>query len=138
LHPKGAFLREGLNDFFTKLSYGPKFIDDLNSIKSKIIVTGKYKAVSEIRDTQIQQEVKNYLLKLSDDNNINILTGEQENFYKEKTKFSKEAGVIETLSKLMEENKRIEEYVEIDEYVNALKRFIKNRLQLVEVNGEVK
>ena len=132
------FLREGLNDFFTKLSYGPEFIDGLNSLQSKILVTGKYKAVSEIGDTQIQQEVKSYLLKLSDDNNINILTGELENFYKEKPKFSKEAGVIETLSKLMEENKRIEEYVEIDEYVNALKRFIKNCLQLVEANGEVK
>lgn len=130
------FLRDGLNDFFTKLSWGPDFINNLNSLKSKITITGKYKSISDIGDELLKQETKGYILKLSKERGIHILTGELEDFYKVKPKFSKEPGVIETISKQIEENKTIEDYIEIDEFVNALKVFIKNCLKLELIENE--
>jgi len=130
------FLRDGLNDFFTKLSWGPDFINNLNSLKSKITITGKYKSISEIGDELLKQKIKGYILKLSKESGIHILTGELENFYKMKPKFSKEPGVIETISKQIEENKTIEDYIEIDEFVNALKVFTKNCLKLELIENE--
>ena len=124
------FLRGGLNDFFTKLSYEQDFQDELNSLKSKITVTGKYKSISDVGDETIIQLIKEYISKLSKDSNIHILTGELEHFYKEKPTFTKEGGVIETISKLMDESKMIDEYVETDEFVNGLKVFIEKCLRL--------
>lgn len=124
------FLREGLNEFFTNLSYDRQFIDKLNSLKSRITITGKYKSISDIKDAQLEPEIKEYISKLSKEKEIHILTGELENFYKITPKFSKEGGVIEIISKRMEENKTIDEFVNIDEFIEALKIFIKNCLKL--------
>ncbi len=124
------FLREGLNEFFTNLSYDRQFVDELNSLKSKITITGKYKSISDIKDAQLERGIKEYISKLSKEKEIHILTGELENFYKITPKFSKEGGVIEIISKRMEESKTIDEFVKIDEFVEALKIFIKNCLKL--------
>lgn len=133
------FLREGLNDFFTKLSYDQEFSDKINSLKSNITISGKYKSISDIKDGDLEISIKEYISKLSNESSICLLTGELEHFYKEKPKFDKEAGVIETISKSMEEKKTIQEYVEIDEFINALKTFTKNclKLELIENNEDV-
>jgi putative ATP-dependent endonuclease of OLD family len=132
------FLREGLNEFFTNLSYTRDCIDELNSLKSKI--SGKYKSVSECGNPQLEQDIKKYISKLSKESCIHIFSGELENFYKYKPKFTKEAGVIEIISRRMEENKTIDEYVKIDEFVDPLKIFIKNclKLELIEKRESVK
>lgn len=132
------FLREGLNEFFTNLSYDQQFIDELNSLKSRITGTGKYKSISDIKEGELEREIKEYISKLSKEKGIFILTGELENFYKITPKFSKEGGVIETISRQMEENKTIDEYVKIDEFVDALKIFMKNCLKLELIEKDVK
>ena len=124
------FLRDGLNDFFTKLSYEQVFNNELNSIKSKIKITGKYKTISDIKDDKLEIDIRKYILKLSKEKGIFILSGELENSYIEKPKLDKEGGVIELLSKRMEENKTIDKFVKIDEFVDALKIFFKNCLKL--------
>ncbi|OQX21152.1 MAG: hypothetical protein BWK75_03815 [Candidatus Altiarchaeales archaeon A3] len=124
------FLIDGLDDFFTKLSYEQSFKDALNPLKSKIQLTGKYKSISNVVDDKIKQEIRQYILKLSKENNIHILTGELENFYTQKPKYDKEQGVIETISKSIEEDKKIEDYVRIDEFLAALKVFIEKCLKL--------
>lgn len=124
------FLRDGLNEFFTKLSYDQDFSDEINSLKSKITISEKYKSISDIRDGDLKTKIKEYILNLSEENRICLLSGELEHFYKEKPEFNKEAGVIETISKSMEENKTIQEYVEIDEFVSALNIFTKDCLKL--------
>ncbi len=130
------FLREGLNDFFTKLSYSQININELNTLKSKITLTGKYKSLSEISTSTVQNEVKSYLLNLLMRDHICILTGELENFYLNKPRFDKEAGVLETISKIMDSNdKNISEYVNINEFVTSLKIFMKECLKL-SIRGE--
>lgn len=131
------FLREGLNEFFTNLSYNKDGIDELNSLKSKI--AGKYKSILDIGNPQLEKDIKEYISKLSKEKRIFILTGELENFYIIKPKFTKEGGVIETISRQMEENKTIDEFVKIDEFVDALKIFIKNclKLELIEKDGKL-
>ena len=124
------FLRDGLNDFFTKLSYEQILSDNVNALKSKMSVKGKYKSIVDINDVDLKQNIEDYLLKLSKDNGIHILTGELEHFYKEKPKFDKEGGVIEVLSKRMEEDRSIGEYVKTDEFDNALRIFVENCLKL--------
>lgn len=122
------FLLDGLNDFFTKLSYNQVGIDELNSLKSKI--AGKYKSILDVKNPQLEKDIKEYISKLSKEKGIFILTGELENFYIIKPKFTKEGGVIEIISRKMEENKTIDEFIKIDEFIDALKIFIKNCLKL--------
>lgn len=124
------FLRDGLNDYFTNLSYEQILSDEVNALKSKIAVNGKYKSIMDIKNVDLKPKIEDYILKLSKDNGIHILTGELEHFYKEKPKFDKEGGVIEVLSKRMEEGRLIGEYVKTDEFDNALKRFVEDCLKL--------
>lgn len=124
------FLRDGLDGFFTKLSYEQSFKDTLNSLNSKIQLNRKYKSISDIVDDKIKQEIRQYILKLSKENNIHILTGELENFYIQKPKYDKEQGIIETISKSIEDDKKIDDYVRIDEFLAALKVFIEKCLKL--------
>lgn len=133
------FLREGLNDFFTKLSYDQIFNNELNSIKSKIKITGKYKTILDIKDDKLEASIREYILRLSKEKGIFILSGELENFYIEKPKLEKEGGVIELISKRMEENKTIDKFVKIDEFIDALKICIKNclKLELIEKDGKL-
>jgi hypothetical protein len=100
-------------------------------LKSKITISGKYRTLSEITDIPTQTEIKNYLSKLLEQENIGILTGELEDFYIENPKFPKEAGVIETVSKLIENpSKKITDYFNEVEYITILRVFIKNCLNL--------
>ncbi|MDO9098693.1 MAG: hypothetical protein Q7U60_11310 [Candidatus Methanoperedens sp.] len=78
----------------------------------------------------MEREIKDYISNLSKEEEIHILTGELENFYKKIPEFTKKADVIEIISRRMEENKTIDEYVKIDEFIDALKIFIKNCLIL--------
>ena len=75
------FIRDGLNEFFTKLGYEPGLSDKLNSLKQKIQIVGKYKTLDEIKDTATQEEIKQYILDLSKQEHLVVLTGELENFY---------------------------------------------------------
>lgn len=125
------FLREGLNEFFSKLAYPQTSKDKLNSIKSKISLSEKYKSISEISDSAVQDEIKEYLTELLEQEGIGILTGELENFYLDTPKHGKEVGVIETISKLMESaNKEISDYVDVSEFRNIFNSFIRNCLKL--------
>lgn len=132
------YLREGLNDFFTKLSYEQHFQDDLNALKSKINNSGKYKSISDIDNAKTKQEFEKYISKLSEENRIHILTGELEDFYRLAPTYDKEQGVIEILSTAIEENNNISEYVKIDEFVNALEFFVEKILKLELVEDENK
>ncbi len=120
------FLREGLNDYFTKLNYQQGFSDRLNSLKSKIatvVIKGKYKHIKQIGDETLIKEVEDFLYRIIEED-IFIFTGELENFYIENPSFDKEGGVIQTLGRLLEESKTISELVDISEYLELFENFV--------------
>jgi hypothetical protein len=65
-----------------------------------------------------------YTAAPTDTDGIFIFTGELENFYKIKPVFDKEGGVIETLGKLIEENRSLNEFVDTTEYYNMFEKFV--------------
>ena len=91
--------------------------------------------MSEIDDVALQGGIKQYLSELLTQEHIAILTGDLEHFYLNTPTFGKEAGVIETISKLMETTGKISEYVNVSEFSVALKFFIKDCLNLELVEG---
>ncbi len=111
------FLRDGLNSYFVNLKFEKGYYDYLNALKSRIskTVEGKYKNLSQLRDEKLIEEVAKYLHSLRKFD-IFIFSGELENLYIQKPLFDKEAGVIETLGKIIEESKSIKDFVNIDEY----------------------
>ncbi|MBX9852405.1 MAG: hypothetical protein K2X86_11690 [Cytophagaceae bacterium] len=119
------FLREGLNEYFTNLKYDKDFNDKLNGLKSKISskVKNKYKSIGELNDVGLIKEVEGYLESLYK-NGIFIFNGELENLYIEKPSFDKEAGVIETLGKIIEQSKTIDNFLELQQYNNLLALFV--------------
>lgn len=131
------FIREGLNSYFTRLNYPQAFADTLNSLKSKISqsILEKYKSLAQINDNDLRTEVSKYLLFLRE-HDIFVFSGELENFYLNKPTFDKEAGVIETLGKLIEQSKGINEFVNIEEYYALLSHFCKSQLGLQEYKEE--
>lgn len=132
------YIRNGLNAFFTNLSYEQHFQDDLNALKSKINISGKYKSISDIDKTETKQELEKYISKLSEENGIHILTGELEHFYHSRPTYDKEQGVIEILSTSIEKNNMISEYIKVDEFVIAFEFFVENILKLELVEDENK
>ncbi len=131
------FIREGLNNYFTRLNYPQDFADTLNSLKSKISksILEKYKSLAQINDNALRTEVSKYLLFLRE-HDVFVFSGELENFYLNKPTFDKEAGVIETLCKLIEQSKGINEFVNIEEYYALLSHFCKSQLGLQEYKEE--
>jgi putative ATP-dependent endonuclease of OLD family len=119
------FLRDGLNQFFTNLNYPQDFSDKLNSLKSKIatkITSGKYKQIHQLNEESLISEVKNYLTQL-ETINVFIFSGELENLYRISPSFDKEAGVIETMGKIIETSNELSEYVNCSEYFNVFELF---------------
>lgn len=125
------FLREGLNDYFTKLKFEVKFSDELNAIKSKIAkkIKTKYKYLNQIEDDGLKKDITDYLKTLFE-RRIYIFSGELENFYKVTPKFDKEAGVLETIGNMIEQNKPLTDFVNTDEY-DALFRFFLQKVKKV-------
>lgn len=122
------FLRDGLSEFFSNLSYEKSSIDKLNALKSRISIIGKYKSLKSI-PIQFQSDVINYINQLKAEN-IFILTGELEDFYKQPQKYGKEQGVLEVIEKCRIEHKSIREFVEINEFTDPLSKLIKTLLKL--------
>lgn len=122
------FLRQGLNEYFTKLNFGIEFSNELNAIKSKIgtIITTKYKYLNQIEDEDLRKDITEYLKTLFE-RRIYIFSGELENFYKVPPKFDKEAGVLETIGNMIEQNRPITDFVNTDEY-EALFRFFLQKI----------
>ncbi|WP_462264958.1 AAA family ATPase [Mucilaginibacter sp.] len=132
------FLRTGLSEYFTNLQFDKSIVDNLNALKSKIsgvINNGKYKSIGQLNSEALINEVKNYLQDLYKFN-LFIFTGELENFYKIKPNLDKEAGVIETLSKLIEENRPLRDFIDTTEYYNMFEKFIFQTQALTKAEGE--
>ncbi|PQV41789.1 ATP-dependent nuclease [Methanohalophilus euhalobius] len=88
---------------------------------------GAYKRLDDIKNENVKQEIEQYLIDLRK-LNIFILTGELEDFYKIRPRRSKEQGVLEIIKKC--ENKYISDFVDIEEFKNALIVFLNSCLQL--------
>jgi putative ATP-dependent endonuclease of OLD family len=120
------FLRAGLNEYFHNLNFEQSQADRLNALKSKIASVcpkGQYKSLEQFEDDDFKKEILSYLNSL-ETFNIYIFTGELEHFYKKKPVFDKEAGVIETLGALIEQNKPLEDFIMLDEYFLMFSNFI--------------
>ncbi len=123
------YLKEGVGKCIRELRHD-KLENELNRLKQEISKnTPRYKKIDDITEGCINIETRKYLHKLKCEN-IFILTGELEDFYIKTPKFKKEAGVIETIGKSMEENKPITEYVDHEEFYELFKLFIKKCLNI--------
>lgn len=130
------FLRDGLNEYFTNLKFEKKHSDKLNKLKSKINSKSKYKSIEQIEGEDLIKEVSDFLIECHDQN-LFIFTGELENFYIIKPIYDKEGGVIETLGKLIEEQRPISDYVDLSEYYSLFFNFLSLTQNLKEfVEGE--
>lgn len=128
------FLRSGLSEYFTNLKLEKTYSEKLNALKSKIAIkisNGQYKSLDQLADQHLIEEVKAYLKSLHEVN-VFIFSGELENFYKIKPTFTKEAGVIETLGKLIEQTASIKEYVNTNEYYDLFFNFVYLNQNLIE------
>jgi predicted ATP-dependent endonuclease of OLD family len=126
------FLRDGLPEFFTKLSYDKKYSDKLNALKSHIHIPSNCKSINSIQKADDRKSIINYIDQLKAEN-IFILTGELENFYLipyNPNKDKKEQTVLEIIENCKIENKSIREFVKTDEFEDPLKKLIKTFLML--------
>lgn len=128
------YLKEGLSDFYTKLSYDQSYINNLNSIKSRAELPKKCKCIDQVDDQHIP-DVMNYINQLKNEN-IFVLTGELENFYIQTPKYSKEQGVLETIENCKTENAKISEYIKKDEFECILNNLIRKCLNEDIINME--
>ncbi|ADE36563.1 ATP-dependent nuclease [Methanohalophilus mahii] len=88
---------------------------------------GTYKRLDDIKNESVKKEIEQYLVKLRE-LNIFILTGELEHFYTTEPRKSKEQGVLEIIKKC--EDKYISEFVDVEEFKEALIVFLESCLQL--------
>ncbi len=124
------FLRRGLAEYLTKIDAEQSLKDKLNSLRSEcgITETSGVEKLSQV-DSGKQKQVKEYLALLSK-NNIFILEGKLENYYKVKPVAEKEQGVIETISKMIEAGDTLSAYLETAEFEEILKTFLDKVLKL--------
>lgn len=104
------FLKEGLNNYLKNLTNNQEETDLLNELKSKIFTDISGKRIDQISADYLP-ETKKYLKYLQKTFNIFLLEGELEDLYKEKPKNKKAQGVLETLNKVIEENKKISDFI---------------------------
>ncbi|WP_266363287.1 ATP-dependent nuclease [Tellurirhabdus rosea] len=126
------FLRDGLNEFFKNLQFNQTYHNSLNAIKSKIISiygSGKYKSISQLANDPLIEEVKKFILELRAAN-IFIFSGELEDFYTVAPFSKKEAGVIETIGKIISTGNPLSSYLNIEEYTEMLSMFLKKILKI--------
>lgn len=107
-------------------------LDDVKKLTNQIekIVkknTGTYKKLDDISNIEVKNKINIFINDLKR-KGIFILTGELEDFYKIRPQFSKEQGVLEIIN--MCEDKKISEYIEIDEFEEALNIFMTKYLHL--------
>jgi predicted ATP-dependent endonuclease of OLD family len=89
--------------------------------------TGTYKKLDDISNVETKAEIKSFVEELKQ-NNIFLLTGELEDFYKVSTRFSKEQEVLEIIN--LCEEKSISENIHVDEFEEAFDLFIKNCMRV--------
>jgi putative ATP-dependent endonuclease of the OLD family len=118
------FLRNGISEYFTNLKENKEKIDRLNYFKSNL--TENCKSLSEIKD---KSKILSYIEELKKEY-IFILSGELENFYKIKPKCSKEQGVLETISCLLESGQDIDDFVHTDEFLKVFDIFTRELLKV--------
>lgn len=116
------FIRGGLNNYLTRLGFEQGYIDRLNSLKSRIPPTSK--KIDDVSIAALQEEILIFIKELKD-KGVFILKGELEDYYKIKPTYPKEYGVIETISKSIEDNKKISEYIITDEFEEMFLYFLK-------------
>jgi putative ATP-dependent endonuclease of the OLD family len=129
------YLRDGLNDFYTKLSYEKEFNDKLNALKSRISMHNECKSINSIPN-QHHKSINAYIDKLKDEN-VFILTGELENFYRKPLKTKKEQkeqAVLEIIKNCKTNNKSIREFVKTNEFEDCFRKLIKTFLKLTIVS----
>lgn len=122
------YFRDGSDKFFTHLSYDQKFIDKLNATKSRISIPNKCKSINDIKEVY-HEHVYTYINKLKGEN-VFILTGELENFYRRKLKNEKGQGVLEIIESCKINNESIREFVKSNEFEDCLRIFIEKCLKL--------
>ena len=113
------FLKEGLNGYLDYLKSNSNEKDRLNALKSKIFTNNPGKKLEQISLNYIP-ETEKYLEHLQQTFNIFLLKGELEDLYKEKPKYNKAQGVLETLNKTIESNKKISDFIYTDHLRNIL------------------
>ncbi|WP_121355722.1 ATP-dependent nuclease [Flavisolibacter nicotianae] len=130
------FLRDGLSNYLTQLRFEQDLCDDLNALKSQIAgeVSGKYKNIGELPD-ELQINVRAFFQNMLQ-HSVFVFTGELENFYLQSPAFTKEAGVVETMGKVIEQQKPLSEYVDVTEYFNLFEVFIEKFLNLKRLINE--
>ncbi len=120
--PDFDFIKEGLNSYFTELRESQGKIDALNTLKSQITFGKNIEEISEGAD---KKRAEKYMEDLQGEN-IFTLTGELEDFYLsgKKPRFDKEQGVLETISKMIEEGGQISDFLNIDEFEKFFDFFV--------------
>lgn len=120
------FLRDGLTKYLQEICLQQNLLDSLNTLRSeiqKVYGKGKYKDLGEIQDKPCSMKISNFLSALQNFN-IYIFSGELEKFYKEKPTLDKEGGVIETMGKIIDSGKSINEFFDVSEYYPVFKRVV--------------
>lgn len=130
------FIKNGLNEFLKNLSYPQQTSDDLNALKSRIVSiygTAKYKRIQELSNPVLIDEVKRYIDDLKNES-IFIFTGELEDFYIESPQSTKEAGVIETIGKIISTKKQLNNFLNTSEYEEMFTTFFDKTLLKQTIN----
>ncbi len=119
------FLREGLSEYLTSLEFKKELKDSVNSLKSKINISGKYKNINQI-DKKLAPEVRVLLNELRSSARLFILSDELEGFYLDSAKQllkgveSKEQGVIKIIYEALANKQPISQYLNTVEFKELL------------------
>jgi len=132
------FLRQGLSDYLTNLQFEKEISDDLNALKSKIADSnpGKYKQIGELNE-DLQAKVKDFFQSILQ-HSVFVFSGELENFYIQPPTFTKEAGVVETIGKVIANDTALSQFVDVTEYFNLFDCFVNRFLGLQRIIEEEK
>lgn len=125
------FFCGGLSEYFTNLKKASEKRDKLNAVKSHCGISEKnsFKSLQQV-DASKHEKIRDYLKMLSEKEKIYILEGDLESLYKIKPSATKEQGVIETISSMIEQKNEISKYLNVDLFETVLKDFMKHVLCL--------
>ena len=132
------FFRKKLVEYLKALDFDQSYLDQLNALKSQVIASQAGKPLNrftDIVDDKKKEEVKNYLVGLREER-IYVFPSDLEGFYIEAPEFTKEAGVIETMAKLVETGRPLSDFVKIKHYLQLLTYFATNIMEIVLVDKE--
>jgi hypothetical protein len=107
-----------LRDWIEKIIVDNNEKNNLNSLKWKLWIYQNYKKITDITDKSHKTEIIEYLKNLIETYNLFLLNWELEDNYLEWIDFeskNKEQRVIETISKIIEKNKTISDFIDISQ-----------------------